>query len=274
MKLAISPCPNDTYIFHWMIHNPAGPRFEPVYLDIQELNEEARAGRYELTKMSCYAFLKMKDQYTMLESGGALGRGCGPLLVSSQVTGASRKPTAELLQYLAEQKKPILIPGMETTASLMLRMYLDSLGYSIPLKFLRYDQILPALRDGEFEAGVIIHEERFTYPTFNTDLVQDLGEWWEQSTGSPIPLGLIAIRNDYLSQKEEITEIIRNSLKHANDRPIESSEYIRCHAQAMEDQAIRDHIALYVNDYSMDMGPEGLKAMEELERRARQAGAL
>ncbi|MBR33759.1 MAG: hypothetical protein CMN77_20840 [Spirochaetaceae bacterium] len=274
MKLAISPCPNDTYIFHWMIHNPEGPSFEPVYLDIQELNEQARAGKYELSKMSCYAYLKLKDKYTMLEAGGALGRGCGPLLVSSQATGASSRSPEELLQDMAAQQQPILIPGMETTASLMLRMYLDAKGYSIPLQFLRYDRILPALQDGQYEAGVIIHEERFTYPSFQTSLVQDLGEWWEQSTGSPIPLGLIAIRNDHLNRKEEITQIIRKSLEHANERPLESTEYIRCHAQAMDEQAIRDHIALYVNDYSLDMGAEGLQAMEELERRARQAGAL
>lgn len=274
MKLAISPCPNDTYIFNWMIHHQQNPGFEPVYLDIQELNEAASQGLYELTKLSCYAYLKLKDQYTMLEAGGALGRGCGPLLVSSGTTEASEKNSADLLEYLARNQKPILIPGMETTAALMLRMYLDSLGLNVPLQFLRYDRILPALKAGEFEAGLIIHEERFTYPSFQAGLVQDLGQWWEETTGSPIPLGLIAIRNDHLNSKEQITEIIRKSLKQASNAPAEGMEYIRCHAQAMDDQAIQDHIALYVNDYSLNMGEEGLQAMQELERRARQADAL
>ena len=263
MKLAISPCPNDTYIFHWMIHNPEGPGFEPVYLDIQELNEEARAGRYELSKMSCYAYLKLKDKYTLLETGGALGRGCGPLLVGS--ARSQHKDPESLLRHLAESQSPILIPGQETTATLMLRMYMDQRNLTIPLQFLRYDRILPALQEGSHEAGVIIHEERFTYPSFGAWMLQDLGQWWEQTTGSPIPLGLIAIRNDRLNQKERITEIIRDSLKHANEDPESAMDYIRSHAQAMEDQAIRDHIALYVNDYSLDMGEEGRHAMQELE---------
>lgn len=286
MKLAISPCPNDTYIFHWMIHNPDSPGFEPVYLDIQELNEEASAGRYELSKMSCYAYLKLKHLYTMLPSGGALGRGCGPLLVRSgemanrdgagQLTVAARGKQApeDFLRYLKEENKPILIPGHETTATLMLRIYMDAAGVSVPLEFLRYDRILPALKEGSHAAGIIIHEERFTYPEFGAELVQDLGQWWEETTGNPIPLGLIAIRNDHLDQKERVSEIIRESLKHANANPRESMDFIRSHAQSMEDRAILDHIGLYVNDYSLDMGQEGERAMEELERLARAAGLL
>ncbi|MCB1305995.1 MAG: 1,4-dihydroxy-6-naphthoate synthase [Leptospiraceae bacterium] len=269
MKLAISPCPNDTYIFHRMI--TASSDYEPVYLDIQELNENARHGAFELTKLSCFAYLKLKDQYTMLDAGGALGRGCGPLLVSSSHASAEGD---DLLDLLQSRQMPILIPGQETTASLMLRMYIKSRGLGIPLEFMRYDRILPALRDGSHLAGVIIHEERFTYPSFGARLIQDLGQWWESATGSPIPLGLIALRNDLLDQKESINRTIQESLEYANTHPDAGKDFIKSHAQAMDESAIADHIALYVNDYSLDMGEEGRRAMEELERRARAAGAL
>lgn len=272
MKLAISPCPNDTYIFHWMIHNPAGPEFEPVYLDIQELNEAAEKQTYELSKLSCYAYLTLKDRYTMLRAGGALGRGCGPLLVRS--AKSPELAGAEFLEYLQKNGQKILIPGQKTTASLMLRMYMDALGIKVPTEFMRYDRILPSLQEGSFEAGIIIHEERFTYPSFGAAMVQDLGLWWEEATGSPIPLGLIAIRNDLADQADRINEIVRSSLEHANAYPDAGMDFIRSHAQAMDDKAIRDHIGLYVNDYSLDMGPEGEKAMQELEERARSAGAL
>ncbi|MCB1138840.1 MAG: 1,4-dihydroxy-6-naphthoate synthase [Leptospiraceae bacterium] len=272
MKLAISPCPNDTYIFHWMIHNPDQPEFEPVFLDIQELNQAAENGSYELTKLSCYAYLGLQDKYTMLPAGGALGRGCGPLLVRS-----AKSPDlsgAEFLDYLKKNNRRILIPGHKTTAALMLRMYMDSAGIEVPTEFMRYDRILPALQQEQYEAGIIIHEERFTFPSFGAFMVQDLGQWWEESTGSPIPLGLIAIRNDLADQAGQINEIVRSSLEYANAHPEAGMDFIRSHAQAMDDTAIRDHIGLYVNDYSLDMGSEGRKAMQELESRARKAGAL
>lgn len=276
VDLAISPCPNDTFIFHHFIRTGISDHKIVLHLDdVEELNRRAiEEQRHILTKLSYFAIARLQDSYTLLRSGGALGRGCGPILISS--LSDDRNPHQKFLEDL-DSGNPlrILIPGKWTTANLLLHLYLDdgpakSTGLN-RIEFLpvRYDRIMSDLRSGKEKYGVIIHEERFTYPRYGLGTIQDMGEWWEKSTGNPIPLGGIAVRNDMLHLKEEAEHRISESILHARKFPDDARDFIKSNAQALEDDVIRSHIDLYVNDFSVDMGDEGARAVEELFRRAK-----
>ncbi|MGH7328976.1 MAG: menaquinone biosynthesis family protein [Polyangiaceae bacterium] len=259
-SLAYSPCPNDTYIFAALTNGllPDAPRVEAVLDDVEALNGAARRGRYELTKISYGAIPYLVDRYRILRAGGALGRWCGPLVVART-------------QQLAPDAL-IAIPGALTTAFLLLRL---SLGRTPQYTEMRFDRIPGAVASGEVDAGLIIHESRFTYERLGLKAIVDLGEWWEAQTGAPIPLGAILARRDLdHSAAPAVNDAIRRSLAFARSREDAIMDYVRAHAAEMDDDVMRKHIALYVNEFSEDVGDEGRSAVEELFARAAAAGLI
>lgn len=268
LEIAISPCPNDTYIFYELSRR--GFRGEPVALafaDVEELNRRAiEEQRHPVTKLSCFAMHAAEGSYRLLSSGGALGRGCGPLLLAGK-----RASVAELRDEPGRLRR-ILVPGRWTTAAFLTRMFLAAHGFdrdTIELVPTRYDLIMPQLAAGREELGVIIHEERFTYRKLSLEMVADLGDFWESETGSPIPLGCIAVRRDLDPDFDrELEKAIAESIRGISLEDRDAMAFIRSHSQSLEDEVIRAHIDLYVNDYSVEMKAEGHAALRELFRRA------
>ncbi len=273
LDLAISPCPNDTFIFHKFLEPDFTSHHITLHLaDVEELNRRAIEGQtHAISKLSYFAMAKLRNQYTLLSSGGALGRGCGPLLI----TGGSMRPEGppmleELKEKLNRSSRPltILIPGQWTTANLLLHLFLkDSHIEWNRIRFLsaRYDLIMPLLRKGEVDYGVIIHEERFTFRKEGLFAVRDMGEWWETKTSLPIPLGAIAVRNDIPENvREQIDSKIRESILEARRNPLAAHDFIHANAQSMEEDVLQSHIQLYVNDESLQRSKEGDRAVELL----------
>ena len=269
MILAYSPCPNDTYIFHAWVSGllPGTPEVEERLLDIDALNGLAREGQAEVCKISFHAFGHLRDRYALLHSGGALGRGCGPLLVARADRASAIPAEPGALSGLS-----VAIPGRWTTAALLLRLFAPGLQ---GLRVMPYDRIMPAVEAGEVDAGLIIHESRFTYPEHGLSALVDLGEWWERETGHPIPLGAIAVRRDLGEDlARRVEQAVRASLEHARANPSASRAYIERHAQEMDPDVCRRHIDLYVTDFSLDYGEEGEHAIRDLLRRGEQAGVF
>ncbi len=253
LRFGFSPCPNDTFAFHALVHGlvEAPFRIEPVLLDIEELNRRAHTGELELTKLSFGALAGVGDRYRLLESGAALGFGCGPLVVARE--------QMDLEQAAAG---PIAVPGLQTTAVLLLRRFAPALGELVEI---RYDRILGAVERGEVEAGLIIHESRFTYAEHGLARVCDLGELWEKQTGLPLPLAGICARSDLdAATFAAAGQAIRASVEYAFAHPEASSDYVRVNAQELSEQVRRAHIALYVNDSSIEIGATGMQAIESL----------
>jgi 1,4-dihydroxy-6-naphthoate synthase len=266
--LAYSPCPNDTYIFAALTNGllPNVPTVKVALEDVEALNQAARKGRFELTKVSYGAIPYLLDRYRILRAGGALGRGCGPLLVAWP--DASGAPSLASLARTAR----IAIPGRLTTAYLLLRL---ALGYEPEIVELRFDRIVGAVARGEVDAGLIIHESRFTYGQAGLAPIVDLGDWWERTTGHPIPLGAILARRDLdAADALRLNAAIRASLAFARRNEAAVAPYVREHAFEMDDDVMRAHIALYVNDYSDDVGEAGIAAVHELFARAAKAGLI
>ncbi len=263
LSLGFSPCPNDTFIFHALVHGliPGAPRVSARLEDVETLNQLARKAVLDLTKISYHAFGHLRHQYLLLRSGGALGRGCGPLLVT--------KPGVRLEDLTG---RPVAVPGELTTANLLLRLFAPQLDQTLAMPF---DRIMPAIETGEVAAGVIIHESRFTYRRHGLVCLVDLGQWWEEETGCPIPLGGILARRDLpVDQVLAVEDAIRASVDAAFADPGRARAYIRAHAQELDDAVIDQHIALYVNDFSRDLGEEGEQAVRVLLQRAEQAGLI
>jgi 1,4-dihydroxy-6-naphthoate synthase len=264
LSLGYSPCPNDTFIFYALTHNKVslpGKRVVERLEDVETLNQLALKRRLDLTKISYHAFGHLREDYTLLHSGGALGRGCGPLVIAPQKTDMEKL-----------RGRRIAIPGTLTTANLLLQLY--GTGYE-NVVVIPFDQIMPALKRGEAEAGVIIHESRFTYRQAGFHQVVDLGSWWETESGLPIPLGGILARRDLgTGTIQEIDRAIRASLEYAYNHPLEPRTYIKEHSQEIEDKVIDEHIRLYVNDFSLDLGEQGLAAVEVLMAKAEERGLI
>ena len=260
ISLGYSPCPNDTYIFYGLVHGKidGAPRCREILEDIETLNRMAMAGKLDMTKISFHAFAFMRDRYCLLHSGGALGRGCGPLVIAPDALDPR-----DLLG------KRIAIPGELTTAALLLRLFNPALDNLVAMPF---HEIMEATQRGDVDAGVIIHESRFTYPDYGLHKVIDLGEWWEASTGHPIPLGGILARRDIGEEKiQQIDISLCASVKYAHTNPNEVKNYIREHAQEMDEAVMQQHIDLYVNDYTLDYGADGEAALVDLFARAEEA---
>lgn len=253
LTFGFSPCPNDTFAFHALVHGLVDTpvRVRPVLLDIEELNRRAHEGAFDLTKLSVGAFAGVGDRYRLLRSGAALGHGVGPLVV-----GREARPLDEAV------RGRIAIPGRETTAFRLLGLAAPSLGEVVEI---RYDRILAAVRDGEVDAGLIIHESRFTYQDHGLVKIVDLGDWWEAHTGLPVPLAGICARADLDPAIAAAAEAaIRASVAHAFAHPEASRAYVRAHSQEMSDAVCDQHIRLYVNEHSLDIGDEGLAAIGRL----------
>ncbi|WP_303721857.1 menaquinone biosynthesis family protein [Malonomonas rubra] len=264
LTLGYSPCPNDTFIFYGLVHGQIycpGVEFKERLEDVETLNTMALAGELDLTKISYHALGHLRTDYCLLRSGGALGRGCGPLVIARQKTN---------MQKL--RGKRIAIPGQLTTANLLLQLFGE--GYE-DLLILPFHQIMSAVIAGEADAGVIIHESRFTYNQEGLQQVLDLGQWWEEDSGCPIPLGGILARRSLGEELiKRIDASLRASVEFAFANPQQPKNYIRQHAQELDDEITRSHIALYVNDFSVDLGDEGVQAVETLFSRAEARGII
>ena len=263
LDIAFSTCPNDTFIVHAMLHDcidTGNFRFVPHMHDVEELNKRAFSKTFHISKLSFYAYLKFRQFYEILDAGSALGFGCGPLLVG-------RKADFSL------SKAKIAVPGKYTTAYLLMRLWNPSIHN---VEVTRFDNILEGVQIGRYDAGLIIHEGRFIYPEYDCIEIIDLGKWWEDETSLPIPLGCIAVRNDppLIDYKEDIESVIRNSVTYAFNNRDASREFVKLHAQELDDQVIDGHIDLYVNNFTLSLGDTGREAIQALEEMAREKQIL
>lgn len=268
INIAFSPCPNDTFIFHAWVHNliEGAPKLNVRYADVDITNNIAAnpdETSPDIMKISFAALPWVLDKYTLLSCGGALGRGCGPLVLTSQ----ERTP-----QDLTGCT--VAVPSERSTAYLLFRLWAaqhipGGIGKIVVMPF---DQIMPAVQRGEIDAGLVIHEARFTYPSYNLTMLSDLGSWWEEDTGLPIPLGAIVAKRGM--DTKAIEGWIKQSLDYAWKNPEASEEYIVSHAQEMSHEVTRAHIDLYVNEFSFDLGEDGYGAIKALLGRAAQEGLI
>lgn len=266
LVLAYSPCPNDTFIFHAWVNGllPEAPLVEERLEDIDTLNRLALEGRADVVKVSMGAFTHLCDEYALLHSGGAMGRGCGPLVVASKTSELSAAPDSLRVSALADGlgRARVAIPGELTTAALLAGLFSGGLTRPVVMSF---DKIMPAVVDGDVDAGVIIHEGRFTYGSYGLRRLIDLGEWWEEVTGLPLPLGGIAVKRSLDQEvKSQIEKAMRASVLQARADPDSSSAYVQAHAQEMDPVVCDQHIQLYVNGFTVDYGAEGEQAIRRL----------
>lgn len=256
LTLGFSPCPNDTFIFDALVNNKmdtGGLEFEPVMEDVETLNQWALEGKLDITKLSFPAFFRSLDKYVLLNSGSALGKGVGPLLI----TDSAQEITDDDINQAS-----IALPGLHTTANLLF-------SYAYPgatdKTFMHFSAIEDALINKETDLGVIIHENRFTYRQKGLYKVKDLGEYWEEKTGLPVPLGGIAVDQSIKRTVAlKVNDLIRKSIEHAFANYPVVPEFVKQHAREMSEEVMRQHINLYVNNYSLDLGEEGKLAIENM----------
>lgn len=264
LSLGFSPCPNDTFMFYPLVHglvDTGGLSYRERLEDVETLNRLALAGELDVSKVSYHALGHIRDDYALLRSGSALGRGCGPLLVA-----ADRIDPADL------RGRTIAVPGRYTTAKLLLRLFDPALDKFIVMPF---NEIMDAVLSGNVDAGLIIHESRFTYQGFGLHKLLDLGEWWEGETGLPIPLGGIVARRSLGAETIAVVErALKAGVGYARSHPDEAAHYICEHAQEMSPEVCAAHIGLYVNDFSAGLGDEGIRAITCLLQRAEGAGLI
>ena len=266
LRLAYSPCPNDTFIFHGWVRGllPGTPAVEERLEDIDSLNLLALRGEAEVIKVSMHAFAHLRETHALLHSGGAVSRGCGPLVVARKDSWLRPAPSLQRVAILADDlgRARVAIPGELTTAALLARLFAGGLKGSVAMPF---DRIMSAVVSGEVDAGVIIHEGRFTFGSYGLRRLVDLGEWWEETSGLPIPLGGIAVsRSLDPAIQGEVESAMRSSVEYARAHPAASAEYVREHSQEMDPAVCRAHIELYVNEFTLDYGPEGETAIRRL----------
>ena len=254
MTLGFSPCPNDTFIFDALVHgrvDTEGLTFKVTYADVEVLNERALRGELDVTKLSYHALGYVRDTYALLRSGSALGRGVGPLLIANAP-----------LDEEALRNSVVAVPGRYTTAHFLFRLAYPTVMQTRQLLF---SAIEAAVRSGEVGAGVIIHENRFTYAERGFVKLRDLGEYWEATYGAAIPLGGIVVRRSLPPAiQRKVQRVLRRSVAYALKNPEVSAAYVRAHAQEMDPVVIQKHIALYVNDFTLDLGEEGERAIRTL----------
>jgi 1,4-dihydroxy-6-naphthoate synthase len=266
LTLGFSPCPNDCFMFDAMVHGRIdceGLDFSVRMADIEALNASAFAGEADITKLSFHAYAHCADNYVLLDAGSALGRNCGPLLISRRAISTEEVAAGQLR---------IAIPGKYTTANFLLGLAFPDATNKTECLF---SEIEEALLDGTFDAGLIIHENRFTYEEKGLKKIIDLGEYWESETGAAIPLGGIVINRRWPDDmRQRVNRVMRRSVEYAFAHRGASLPFVRAHAQAMSDDVMYKHIDLYVNDYSVDLGADGRRAVEVLFDRARTAGII
>ena len=254
LSIAYSPCPNDTFIFDALAHqkiDTEGLTFDIIHGDVETLNREAMDGKYDITKLSYHAFAYMSNQYQLLTAGSALGRGCGPLMISKDEIPRSK------IEFCL-----IGIPGRLTTANFLMTLAFPEAATK---KEMVFNEIENALLNDAIDIGLIIHENRFTYIHKGLKKIIDLGEWWEKKYQLPIPLGGIVTRRDFEPELQlKINRVVKRSVEFALANPAQTMQYVRDHAQEMDEQVMQQHIALYVNDFSVDRGEEGKAAISAL----------
>ena len=252
LTLGFSPCPNDTFIFDALVHHKIdteGLEFEVIFADVEQLNKWAFQRKLDITKLSYNAFTHCVNDYALLDSGSALGNNCGPLLI--------KKPNT----ILTKESK-IAIPGKYTTANMLLNIAFPNHQNKVEILF---SEIENKVLEGKVDAGLIIHENRFTYEDKGLEKEKDLGEFWEEETGLPIPLGgIVTNRRLPLATQQKIERVLRKSVEFAFENPNSSADYVKFHAQEMGKEVVDAHIALYVNNYSISLGEQGRKAVELL----------
>jgi 1,4-dihydroxy-6-naphthoate synthase len=259
LKLGFSPCPNDTFMFHDLVHGPVqveGVTFDYELLDIEELNRRSQEDPpiFDITKLSIPAFARSKHHYTLLSAGAALGRGCGPLVVRA----ASRENLTSLADLSGAR---VAIPGQFTTAFMLFQMFGPP---DIQVVEMRFDEIMPAVEKGTVEAGLIIHESRFTYQDHGLVQIADVGQLWESQTGLPLPLGVIAARTSLGETRiKQISLALRQSIQNAFDDPTRSATWVAEHAQEMDSSVCQQHIDLYVNEFSLELGAQGESSIHQ-----------
>lgn len=257
LTLGFSPCPNDTFIFDALVHHKIDTEeleFEVIFADVEQLNKWACQGKLDITKLSYNAFTHCLNDYALLDSGSALGNNCGPLLI--------KKPNT----ILTKESK-LAIPGKYTTANMLLNIAFPNHQNKVEMLF---SEIENKVLEGRVDAGLIIHENRFTYEDKGLEKVKDLGEFWEEETGLPIPLGgIVTNRRLPLATQQKIERVLRKSVEFAFENPNSSADYVKFHAQEMEKEVVDAHIALYVNNYSISLGEQGRKAVELLFEKSR-----
>jgi len=266
LTLGFSPCPNDCFMFDAMVHRRIdleGLEFDVRMADIEALNAAAFAGQIDVTKLSFHAYAYCIGNYVLLDAGSALGRNCGPLLIS-------KRDIAQ--DDVARGGLKIAIPGTYTTANFLLSL---AFPHATAKSQLLFSAIEGAVLDGTFDAGLIIHENRFTYAAKGLKKIIDLGEYWESETGAAIPLGGIVINRALPEDvQQKMNRIMRRSVEYAFANRTASLPFVRANAQEMSEDVMYQHIDLYVNDYSVDLGREGRRAVEVLFERARAVGVI
>jgi 1,4-dihydroxy-6-naphthoate synthase len=273
LTLGFSPCPNDCFIFDALVHgkiDTGGLEFDVQLEDVETLNQKALKGELDITKLSFHAYAKVMKAYILLRSGSALGFNCGPLLIKSKAcsersrSGKSQKPKKE--------EWVVAIPGELTTANFLLSIAYPEIKNK---KVMLFSEIEHAVLKGEVDAGLIIHESRFTYQDKGLEKVADLGEFWENLIHAPIPLGGIVIKRDLAPElQHQVNALIRKSVEFAFANPESCMPYVRAHAQEMSEEVMKKHIALYVNAFSVDLGEQGKQAVELLFSKATELGIL
>lgn len=270
LTLGFSPCPNDTFIFDKLVHEPAethGIQYKYCLEDVETLNQWAFEGKLDVTKLSFSTLLQLTDTYELLDSGSALGFGVGPLLITTK----ERSEGIEDLSLFLKRAK-IAIPGKYTTANLLLSLAYPQAQHKTEVLF---SEIEGKVLDGTFDAGLIIHENRFTYADRGLAKLMDCGEWWASETGAAIPLGGIAIKKNLpRSVKTTVQDQIRESLQESWNNYPDLSPFVTDHAQEMSEEVMRKHIGLYVNEYSLSLGQQGNKAIRTLFEKALAAGII
>lgn len=261
LTLGFSPCPNDTFIFDALIHqkiDTEGLTFEVSYDDVETLNQKALRGELAITKLSFHAFAYVAHQYALLDSGSALGFGVGPLLISHKFTAETLAAKLES----APESLRVGIPGKYTTANFLLGIAYPNLKNKQEMVF---SEIEDALLDDRIDLGLIIHENRFTYQNKGLNKIIDLGDYWEKLTGCAIPLGGIVVNRNLDQQLQlKVNRLVGQSVAYAFAHPKSALDFIRQHAQAMDEEVMYKHIDLYVNKYSLNLGDEGRKAIDTL----------
>ena len=262
LQLAFSPCPNDTFVFHAWAHGLVeGPAVEVTFADIDITNTAAQRGEFDVVKVSYGAVPWLLDQYELLPCGGALGHGCGPLVLTRQPPAAGAPPHLDGCT--------VAVPSERSTAYLLFRLW--AVGQRpARIDVVPFAAIMPAVRDGQYDAGLVIHEARFTYPNYGLSAAVDLGEWWESDTGLPIPLGAVLAKRSL--DTTAISGAIRASVDYAWAHPSASAAYVAEHADELSPEVQAQHIALYVNEFTRNLGEEGYAAAAALLERAYLAG--
>ncbi|HTN46208.1 MAG TPA: 1,4-dihydroxy-6-naphthoate synthase [Flavipsychrobacter sp.] len=268
LTLGFSPCPNDTFIFDALVNNKIDTQdltFDYVMEDVETLNKWAEAGKLDITKLSYNTFLRVVKDYALLQSGSALGKGVGPLLISNREVDK-----AELSDWLIDKK--ICIPGFHTTANLLLSLAFPKATHKTALVF---HEIEDAVINGTYDAGLIIHENRFTYQEKGLKKLIDLGDWWEQNMNVPIPLGGIVMKRSFPKDLiRKVDDLIRESVLFSWKSYPHLSPFITENAQEMEESVMRKHIELYVNDYTTELGTEGTQAVTRMFEKAAANGLI